>query len=84
MDSRKITVYVNDKPVEIWNSFMVEHAVLEYDLEMYKDVKAGRAWMEDAAGNPIGEGGGLFEGEMIYVVYPKRAKRKSGGRAGGR
>ncbi len=65
-DDRK-TVYVNDKPISIFNWAEVQHCVNAYDSELYSKVRKGEAEIVDEKGNRIGWGGFPVDGWHIYV-----------------
>lgn len=59
-----MTVYVNDKPVDIFPGMTVKHALLRAGL--LKEIEASKR-VFDEWGNEIGLDGALTEGAKIYV-----------------
>jgi hypothetical protein len=74
LQTKRITVFVDDQPVVIENAFSLEHAILRLSQKAYEDVMKGLAWIEDPLGNQVGTGGSLVEGMSVYVRYPKKGK----------
>jgi len=66
---RRITFYVNEQPYERWYGATVEHAVIAYDQDVLKDIRAGKAWVADARGNRVGLGGTLEEGASLKIKF---------------
>ena len=69
MDDRK-TIYVNDKPIEIFSWAEVQHCVNAYDSTLYLKVQKGEAEIVDEKGGRIGWGGFAGNGQHIYVRQP--------------
>ncbi len=63
---RKI-VYVNDRPISIFNWAEVQHCINAYDSDLYLKVRRGEAEIVDARGDRIGWGGFAGDGQHIYV-----------------
>lgn len=61
------TVYVNDKPIEIFQWAEVQHCVNAYDSDLYVKVRNGDAEIVDEKGDRIGWGGFAGNGQHIYV-----------------
>ncbi len=67
MTKDRKTVYVNDKPIEIFIWAEVQHCVNAYDSELYLAVQRGEAEIVDEKGGRIGWGGFASDGWHIYV-----------------
>lgn len=65
--SRKITFYINDRPITHWYGVTVEQGVLAYDQEDYLCLKRGEAWVADGRGSRVGLGGTLENGARLYI-----------------
>jgi hypothetical protein len=61
------TVYVNDRPIQIFVWAEVQHCVNAYDSQLYLVVQRGEAEIFDETGGRIGWGGFAGEGQHIYV-----------------
>ena len=72
MDDRK-TVYVNDKPIVIFQWAEVQHCVNAYDSDLFLKVQNGQAEIVDEVGNRIGWGGFTGNGQHIYVRHSDKA-----------
>jgi hypothetical protein len=59
-----MTVYVNDKPFDIFQGMTVKHALLRAGL--LKEIDASKRVL-DEWGNEIGLDGALSEGAKIYL-----------------
>jgi hypothetical protein len=70
MGNDRKTVYVNDKPVEIFQWAEVQHCVNAYDSNLYVKVQKGEAEIVDGKGDRIGWGGFAGNGQRIYVRLP--------------
>jgi hypothetical protein len=70
MDKDRKTVYVNDKPVEIYIWAEVQHCVNAYDSNLYLKVQKGEAEIADENGDRIDWGGFAGDGQHIYVQFP--------------
>jgi hypothetical protein len=66
------TVYVNNKPVEIFQWAEVQHCVNAYDSSLYLKVQKGEAEIVDELGGRIGWGGFIADGRHIYVESIKK------------
>ena len=66
MNDRK-TVYVNSKPIEIFQWAEVQHCINAYDSTLYVKVQKGEADIVDEKGDRIGWGGFAGNGQHIYV-----------------
>ena len=66
---RRITFYVNEQSYERWYGATVEHAIIAYDQDVLKDIRAGKAWVADARGNRVGLGGTLEEGARLKIKF---------------
>lgn len=65
--AESITVYVNDKPVKIYQGMLVKHALISYDYSLYKSCEDGESIVLDENGFEIGLEGALHEGARIYT-----------------
>lgn len=66
---KRITVYINDQPVESWYGATVQHAVITYDQQILKDIRELRAWIVDGRESRIDLGGSLQDGVRLYIRY---------------
>ena len=64
MDSSKLTVYVNDKPNQLFRGLAVKHAI---GSRKTRAVQAHRAIVRDADGNIVDVDGALYDGERLYL-----------------
>ncbi len=67
MTKDRKTVYVNDKPIEIFLWAEVQDCVNAYDYKLYLAVQRGEAEIVDPNGDRIGWGGFPSDGWHIYV-----------------
>lgn len=67
MANDRKTVYVNDKPIEIFLWAEVQHCVNAYDSDFYLKVRKGEAEIVDEKGGRICWGGFAGDGQHIYV-----------------
>ena len=65
MKSEKITVYVNDKPKELFFGLRVKNAI---GTRWTQRVKTHHALVRDADGNSIDVDGALYDGERLYLA----------------
>lgn len=72
MKRQRITFYVNDQAFTRWYGATVEHAVIAYDQQVLKDIRAGQAWVVDARGDRVGMGGTLHNGVRLYIRYTEK------------
>ncbi len=70
--AKKVHVYVNGQAILLEESFPVEYAVLRYSQKAFDEIQKGLAYIADAKGDPIGEGGAIFDGLEIQVLPVKR------------
>ncbi len=70
-ESKRIKVYVNEKPVYIFKGMKVKHILTQ---DMLKDIRNGTKIVTDGEGHERGFEGSLSNGEKLYV---KKAKRES-------
>ncbi|MGE5578218.1 MAG: hypothetical protein ACM3TT_13615 [Syntrophothermus sp.] len=70
--TKKVQVYVNGRAILLEESYPVEYAVLRYSQQAFHDIQKGLAYIADAKGDPIGEGGAIFDGLEIQVLPVKR------------
>lgn len=70
--ARKVRVYINGQEILIEESYPVEYAVLRYSQQAFFDIQKGLAYIADAKGDPVGEGGAIFDGLEIQVLPVKR------------
>lgn len=69
MSQRKITFYINDKPITRWYRTTVEQGVLAYDQEEYLALKRDEAWVVDGRGARVGPRGTLENGARLYIRH---------------
>lgn len=65
--AESITIYVNNKPVKIYQGMQVKHALISYDYSLYKSCENGESIVLDENGFEIGLEGALHEGAKIYI-----------------
>lgn len=65
--SEQFTVYVNEKPVEIYRGMKVRHALISVDFGLYQDCLEGLAVVRDGDGFVVGLEGSLSEGARLKV-----------------
>ena len=65
MDTEKITVYVNDRPKDLFLGMCVKHAI---GARWVRLVKSHRALVVDAAGNRVELDGALYHGERLSLT----------------
>ena len=63
-ESKKIKIYVNDKPVFIFKGMKVKHV---FSYEVLQEVKKGTKIITDEEGHERGLEGSLTDGEKIYI-----------------
>jgi hypothetical protein len=69
VESRKIKVYLNEKPVHVFRGMKVKHLLTK---DMKKAVRNGDKAIFDEEGNERGLEGSLTEGEKLYVKKQKK------------
>ena len=70
------TVYVNDKPIEIFIWAEVQHCVNAYDSELYLAVQRGEAEIVDPNGDRIGWGGFASDGDRPAQLIRNEPEEK--------
>ena len=65
MKNEKITVYVNDKPRELFRGLRVKNAI---GARATQRVKTHHAIVRDADGNVVDVDGALYDGERLYLA----------------
>ncbi len=65
--SDHITVFVNDKPVTVYRGMQVQHALIAYDVAVYRACEQGDVRVEDEHGFRVGLEGALHDGTRIYT-----------------
>lgn len=65
MKREKITVYVNDKPKELFFGMCVKHAI---GARATQRVKTHHAVVRDAEGNRVDIDGALYDAQRLYVA----------------
>lgn len=63
----KITVFVDDRPVDIFRGMSVKHALISYDMAVYRAAVSGDVFIEDRDGFRVGLDGALQDGSRLYV-----------------
>ncbi len=64
MSDDKITVYVDDRPKQLFVGMSVKHAI---GTRMTRRVREHRAIVRDADGNYVDVDGALYDGERLYL-----------------
>ncbi len=64
--NERITVYVNNEPVELYRGMEVRHALISYGRSSYEAAKAGLIFIVDENGFPLGLEGSLSDGAKIF------------------
>jgi hypothetical protein len=64
-----ITVYVNDAPMALMTGAEAWMAIERLPLETRFAIETGQAFLADGLGNEVGSGGGLADGQRLYVVW---------------
>ena len=67
-----ILVYVNDKPVQIYQGMKVKHALIAFDQDLYKAARSGEFAVKNADGFVVDLDGSLSDGSRIYLVKTER------------
>ncbi len=65
MKNEKITIYVNDKPKQVFFGMRVKNAI---GARRARAVREHRAIIRDADGNSIDIDGALYDGERLYIA----------------
>ena len=63
----QITVYVNDRPVNIYRGMKVKHALISLDQTLYEAAEKGDIVIQDSRGFEVGLGGSLREGSKLFT-----------------
>lgn len=63
-ESKRIKVYVNEKPVYIFKGMKVKHILTQ---DMLKDIRNGTKIVTDGEGHERGPEGSLTDGEKLYI-----------------
>lgn len=66
-DSGRITVFVDDEPVRIWEWAKIRHALLRHSEQRYYGVRRGDETLTDAAGHRVDLEGALCDGARFYL-----------------
>ena len=66
---RAITVWVDDEPYGLTIADEVLALVALLPIEKAFALTTGQAYLGDANGNEVGSGGGLADGQRLYVIY---------------
>lgn len=66
---RAITVYVNDEPYGLTIADEVMALVALLPIESAFALTTGQAYLGDSTGNEVGSGGGLADGQRLYLIY---------------
>jgi len=48
----RLTVFVNDKPVTVFQGMTVKHALIAFDYTLYRDVRDGKAVVKMKTASP--------------------------------
>ena len=65
----RITVYVNDEPYGLMTGAEVWMVLERLPFETRLAIETGQAYLADGYGNELGTGGGLADGQRLFVVY---------------
>ncbi len=65
MKNEKITIYVNDKPKQVFFGMRVKNAI---GARRARAVREHRASIRDADGNSIDIDGALYDGQRLYIA----------------
>jgi hypothetical protein len=60
-----MTVFVNDREIDLFPGMTVKHALIRADL--LNGIESGKKQVYDQWGNEIGLSGSLWDGARIYV-----------------
>jgi hypothetical protein len=63
----QITVYVNDRPVNIYRGMKVKHALISFDQTLYEAAEKGDIVIQDSHGFEVGLDGSLREGSKLFA-----------------
>jgi len=63
----QITVYVNDRPVNIYRGMKVKHALISFDQTLYEAAEKGNIVIQDGRGFEVGLDGSLRDGSKIFT-----------------
>ena len=63
----QMTVYVNDRPVNIFRGMKVKHALISFDQALYEAAEQGDVVIEDSRGFEVGLDGSLREGSRLFT-----------------
>jgi len=69
-ESKRIRVYVNEKPVYIFKGMKVKHILTQ---DMLKDIRNGVKIVTDGDGHERGLEGSLTNGEKLYIKNKNNA-----------
>jgi hypothetical protein len=70
--SERLSVFVNDLPVEVYRGMKVRHALIALDQDLYEACRTGRAEVRDGQGFVVGLDGALAEGVRLYVGFREK------------
>lgn len=65
----RITVYVNEEPYGLMTGAEAWMVLERLPLETRFAIETGQAFLADGLGHEVGTGGGLADGQRLYVVY---------------
>lgn len=75
MDKEKISVWVDDRPVEIYRGMTVKHALLALDQNLYEAARKGEILVRDDQGFTVGLEGALRDGARLQAKKSERLER---------
>jgi hypothetical protein len=64
----RFEVFVNERPVEVYQGMEVKHALMAYDYGAYKACTEGQAMVRDRNGFQVGLDGALAEGTQLFII----------------
>jgi len=65
-----MTVFVDDRAVELYRGMQVKHALIALDPSLYEEAQAGRLAVRDRNGHAVGLEGGLRSGARLFTGRP--------------
>jgi hypothetical protein len=78
----RFTVYVNERPVDIYRGMKVKHALIALDYALYKACTEGQTVVRDENGFIVGLEGALGEGMRLNIDVsppPSPSSSEAGG-----
>lgn len=75
MDKEIISIFVNDRPVNIYRGMAVKHALLALDQNLYKAAQKGEIIVRDDQGFTVGLEGSLHHQSRLYTAKLQGKRR---------